>query len=174
MKRHGLALLLSLPWLAAAADADDRYEARVVRVHDGDTLWVQPLDGGRWRKLRVDGIDAPEICQSGGEAARDVLSHRVLQQVVQVQVHRRDDYGRAVVTLSHGDENLATWLVGQGHAWAYRWRPSEGPYAPLEAQARQRRLGLFSELQPEVPRDFRRRHGPCEQPGVAARARQAE
>ena len=44
------------------------YEARVTRVFDGDTLWVQPLDGGRYRKLRLDGLDAPEICQSGGGA----------------------------------------------------------------------------------------------------------
>lgn len=42
------------------------YEARVTRVSDGDTIWVQPLSGGRYRKLRLDGLDAPEICQLGG------------------------------------------------------------------------------------------------------------
>lgn len=168
MRGGGLVwLLMWLPLLVHASD--EPYEARVVRVHDGDTLWVQPLGGGRWRKLRVDGIDAPEICQSGGEASRDALSRRVIQQVIRVQVHRHDDYGRAVVTLTHEGEDLAAWLVAQGHAWAYHWRHSEGPYALLQTKAHENGLGLFSEAQPEVPRDFRRRHGPCERPAAKPR-----
>ena len=35
----------------------------VTHVSDGDTVWVQPLQGGEAYKVRLLGIDAPEICQ---------------------------------------------------------------------------------------------------------------
>lgn len=140
------------------------YEARVTRVSDGDTLWVQPLPEGRYRKLRLDGLDAPEICQSGGEAARDALAAQVLRQVVTVYERSQDDYGRALVRLQVAGGDVGAGLVQQGHAWSYRWRHSDGPYAEEEAQARAQKKGLFAEADPELPRDFRRRHGPCPLP----------
>jgi endonuclease YncB( thermonuclease family) len=140
------------------------YEARVTRVFDGDTLWVQPLAGGKYRKLRLDGLDAPEICQTGGTASRDALAARVLRQVVTVSERSRDDYGRALVRLRHAGEDVGAFMVLKGHAWSYRWRHSEGPFAKEEAQARAERKGLFAEDAVELPRDFRRRHGPCPLP----------
>ncbi|HAX18677.1 MAG TPA: nuclease [Hydrogenophaga sp.] len=140
------------------------YEARVTRVFDGDTLWVKPLEGGRYRKLRLDSLDAPEICQTGGRAARDALSARVLQRVVTVNERHRDHYGRALVHLTHQGEDVGAWLVVRGHAWAYRWRYGEGVYAGEERQARAQKKGLFADRDAEVPRDFRRRHGPCPLP----------
>ena len=140
------------------------YEARVTRVFDGDTLWVQPLEGGRYRKLRLDGLDAPEICQAGGLASRDALAARVLQQVVTVHERSRDDYGRALVRLTHAGEDVGAALVQAGHAWSYGWRRSPGPFAAQEALARSARQGVFAAPAPESPRDFRRRHGPCPLP----------
>ena len=140
------------------------YEARVTRVFDGDTLWVQPLSGGRYRKLRLDGLDAPEICQTGGTASRDALAARVLEQVVTVNERSHDDYGRALVHLTHAGDDVGALLVLQGHAWSYRWRRSQGPYAQQEQQARALNKGLFGDAAAELPRDFRKRHGPCPLP----------
>ena len=144
--------------------ADASYQARVTRVSDGDTLWVKPLTGGKYRKLRIDGIDAPEICQDGGLASKEALAARLLEKVVVVRERRRDDYGRPLVKLQLGDEDVAGWLVSEGHAWSYHWRHSNGPYAEQEERARERRKGLFAQDRPEVPRDFRRRNGPCPWP----------
>lgn len=143
---------------------DEVYSARVSRVFDGDTLWVKPLQGGRYRKLRLDGIDAPEICQRGGEASRDVLARRVLNQVVEVRVRSQDDYGRGIARIEHEGDDVAAWLVGNGHAWSYRWRRGLGPFSAEEAAAKERGRGLFAEAAPELPRDFRKRHGPCPMP----------
>lgn len=153
-----------LAWPVFAVDEATAYAARVTRVFDGDTVWVKPLQGGRYRKLRIDGIDAPEICQSGGVASREALARRVLNQVVEVSVHRHDDYGRGLARLAHQGDDIAAWMVTQGQAWSYRWRRSLGPFADQEAAARARRQGLFREASPELPRDFRRRHGPCQLP----------
>jgi micrococcal nuclease len=140
------------------------YAARVTRVFDGDTLWIKPLQGGRYRKLRLDGIDAPEICQSGGTASRDALAARVLNQVVEVSVRQHDDYGRGIAHLRHQGDDIAAWMVSHGQAWSYRWRRSLGPFKDEEAQARRARKGLFAEAAAELPREFRQRHGPCPLP----------
>jgi len=140
------------------------YEARVTRVFDGDTLWVQPLDGGRYRKLRLDGLDAPEICQQGGLASRRALEQASLHRPVQVRVRRRDDIDREIARVLIDGRDLGAQLVGEGQAWSYRWRRSTGPYAAEEAQARLARRGLFVDARAEPPRDFRRRNGPCATP----------
>lgn len=159
------AVLASPPqaW-AYEAPGERVYEARVTRVFDGDTVWVKPLQGGRYRKLRLAGLDAPEICQAGGTASRDALAGRILERRVTVRELRRDDFGRALVRLSIGGDDVGAWLVHSGHAWSYRWRRDDGPFADEEAQARLLRRGLFAAQQPENPRDFRRRHGPCSVP----------
>ena len=143
---------------------NEAYEARVTKVSDGDTLWVKPLEGGRYRKLRLDGIDAPESCQAGGAAAREALARRVLDRTVVVRERRRDDYGRALVRLSIDGEDVGGWMVREGWAWSYHWRHSDGPFAAEEADARRARKGIFSDAVVEEPRDFRRRHGPCPMP----------
>ncbi len=160
----GLALAACGACAQAAQARDEIYSARVTRVFDGDTVWVKPLAGGRYRKLRLEGIDAPEICQSGGEASRDALARRLLNQVVEVRVRAQDDYGRGVARLHHQGDDVAAWMVLAGQAWSYRWRRSLGPFAEEEALARERRLGVFKDAAAELPRDFRRRHGPCPMP----------
>lgn len=144
--------------------ADQAYAARVTRVFDGDTVWVKPQAGGPYRKLRLDAIDAPEICQRGGEAARDRLAARVLRQVVWVREGAADTYGRGLAVLQHQGDDINGWLVESGMAWAYEWRVGEGPYAPAQARAQKARRGVFAQADAETPRDFRRRHGPCPSP----------
>ncbi|WP_296504794.1 thermonuclease family protein [Rhodoferax sp.] len=137
------------------------FAGKVSYVTDGDTLWVQPDAGGAPRKLRLDGIDAPEICQSGGEASRAMLAQRALHQHVEVTVRRRDVYGRGLARIRLAGNDLGAQMVSAGQAWSYRWRRDLGPYAAEEAVARQFRRGLFAVSQPELPRDFRKRHGSC-------------
>lgn len=139
----------------------NRWSGTVSHVSDGDTLWVSPAGNGAPRKIRVDGIDAPEMCQAHGQAARDALARHVLGKTVQVATRRRDDYGRALAKLSLQGDDVGEWMVAQGHAWSHRYRRDSGPYAAQEAQARSGRRGLFGDGQAERPRDFRKRHGPC-------------
>jgi micrococcal nuclease len=147
------------------------YAARVVRVFDGDTVWVQPDGGGRWRKLRLDAVDAPEICQAAGLASRDALSAQLLDRAVTVRQRAVDAYGRGVARIDRGDSDMNAWLVRSGWAWASRWR-GRGAYVAQEKQARANARGLWAAAEaPEDPRDFRRRHGPCEQPARAASVR---
>lgn len=137
------------------------FSGEVSYVADGDTLWVQPDSGGAPRKLRIDGIDAPEICQTGGEASRSLLKQRALHRQVEVKIRRNDSYGRALAQVWLAGNDVGSEMVLAGQAWSYRWRRDRGPYAAQEAQARRSRRGLFATDQPELPRDFRQRHGSC-------------
>jgi micrococcal nuclease len=148
-------------WTSLARAESVSYRAKVSYVFDGDTLWVRPSDGGRTRKLRIEGIDAPEICQTGGVAARNALRQRLSGQVVTVSEHSHDTYGRPLVSVTQGSEDVAGWMVAQGWAWSYRWRGDPGPYSRQERQARTRQRGIFASPDAEEPRVFRRRHGPC-------------
>lgn len=144
--------------------ATESYTAKVTRVSDGDTLWVQPSLGGAPRKLRLHGVDAPEICQNGGVAAREALRALVDRRTLTVRVKFQDDYGRGLAQIEVDGQDVAAAMVLTGQAWSYRWRRSPGPYARQEAQARQAKAGLFAASAPELPADFRRRNGSCYAP----------
>jgi micrococcal nuclease len=133
----------------------------VTRVVDGDTVWVQISTTRQPLKVRIQGIDAPEICQPGGVQARDALRRRVLGQSVTVASPAHDDYGRTVGTLRLQGEDLGRWMVAQGHAWVYSYRHKKTPYADELTQAQFYRRGVFANLTAEEPRAFRQRQGSC-------------
>ena len=152
-----LGLLLCLSFSATAAT----YTARVIAIADGDTLTV--LDASNTQhKIRLAGIDAPEKRQAWGERARQFLGERVHQRLVQIEVGKKDRYGREVgkVMLDGEDINLA--LVRSGLAWHYRAYEREQPpderasYAEAERWARSQRQGLWRDAHPVAPWDFRK------------------
>lgn len=133
----------------------------VTHVSDGDTLWVRAAKAPEPVKIRIEGVDAPEICQAGGEASRRALEALVMNQVVVVQGRRRDSYGRLLARLNvHGDD-VGSKLVAQGQAWSYNFKRNGGPYAAQEAHAKAARRGLFADRLAQEPRLFRRQHGSC-------------
>ena len=133
----------------------------VTRVVDGDTVWVAVAGGGKPIKVRIEGIDAPEICQPGGASSQDALRRRLLGSQVSLSLHFQDDYGRMLATIHQQGEDVGRWMVSSGHAWSYRYRGRARLYAEEEARARAARRGLFGQSDPEDPRSFRKRHGSC-------------
>ena len=122
---------------------------------------VRPAAGGPPVKVRISGVDAPEICQAGGRASRQALSARLLGRRLVVQPQGKDDYGRVVAALSLEGTDIGSWMVGRGHAWSYRHGHDGGPYAAQQALAQAGSRGLFADPAATEPRDFRRRHGSC-------------
>lgn len=164
------------------------WSGTVTHVTDGDTLWVRPASGGKPVRIRIDGVDAPEICQPYGIAARKALAARLVNQAVTVQSTRRDNFGRLLAHVSTHSSvlkgvnarpgananangiakrnfkaagDVGEWLVREGHAWSYRYRRDSGPYAKQQAAAQAGRKGLFSSSRPQKPREFRKQHGEC-------------
>jgi endonuclease YncB( thermonuclease family) len=112
-------------------------------------------------RIRIDGIDAPEICQAGGRAARSALASRVARRTVTLDIRRHDDYGRAIASVQIDGEDTAGWMVDQGHAWSYHYGREGGAYLRQQRQAQAARQGLFADPQAMPPSLFRKRHGSC-------------
>lgn len=156
-------------FLAAQAQTATRpglgqvWTAQVTHVIDGDSLWVRTEEGAKRRKLRLYGIDAPEICQAHGPEARVAMEKLTRNQRVRVSVRAYDRYGRAIVSARRlsDDLDIASAMVSKGWAWNTAYRGRKGLYWSEEAKARKAGKGIFTQLGPESPTEFRRRHGPC-------------
>lgn len=107
------------------------YRATILRVVDGDTLWVRvDLEPGRWvkQKLRLRDVDCPEIATPAGRAAKRFTEARVTQaRGVTICTTKPDKYDRylADVFLNLADEVgaesaeeifLNNELLAAGHA----------------------------------------------------------
>ncbi|HEY1231296.1 MAG TPA: thermonuclease family protein [Ramlibacter sp.] len=158
--------LLALPWLIAMLAlplpaAARTYRALVTSVVDGDTLWVRRAPGDAGIEIRIQGIDAPEICQRWGLQSRDALRKLLHGRRVRVDERAHDAYGRVLARLSVDGRDVGGWLVTNGLAWSPGFQHRPGVYAELQAQARDAQRGLWSQPRPLEPRAFRRQHGPC-------------
>jgi endonuclease YncB( thermonuclease family) len=99
---------------------------RVASVHDGDTL---TLSGS---KVRIWGIDAPELKQKCGGSACGVVARDALQELVKGRVvtcvqKDRDRYQRVVSSCQVSGADLGEQMVRSGNALDYR-RYSLGRY----------------------------------------------
>jgi endonuclease YncB( thermonuclease family) len=129
-------------------------------VHDGDTITLQTDTGAK--KIRLSGIDAPEIRQPFGPESRDSLSVDVLNQQVTVDTNKTDKYGRSVgKVLLHG-EDVNLKQVRRGLAWLYTSYIKELSaedrelYKAAEKAANDEHLGLWQDQQPVTPWMYRK------------------
>jgi micrococcal nuclease len=141
--------------LAASVLCAESFTGRVVGVHDGDTLTV--LVDERHVKVRLQGIDAPELAQSFGQQSRQALSALVFGQTVVVEVVDLDRYHRTVAHVSVLGRDVGAVLVRAGLAWWYqRYAPDDDALRHGEADARAQHRGLWRDAAPMAPWDWRR------------------
>ena len=128
----------------------------VVSVHDGDTLTLRCADGLRL-KLRLYGIDAPELRQPFGQESRDALERLVGGREVTADVVGHDRYRRSIAVIRCGDTCANEAQVALGLSWWYaRYARKDGRLKVLEAEARRARAGLWSEDSAVAPWEWRR------------------
>lgn len=147
-------LLLQLFVLPTFAHAMS-FTGKLVKVSDGDT--IQVMHEGKAEKVRLAGIDCPESKQPFGQAAKRFVLDIAAQKTVTVLVETTDRYGRTVgkVILPDG-RNLNKELVRAGYAWWYRKYSSDSTLGELEEEARTAHIGLWVDLAPVPPWDWRR------------------
>ena len=146
---------------ASKNKSQNSWAGSVTHVTDGDTLWIKPNGASDALKVRIDGIDAPEICQTYGVVAKQALQMRLAQQRVHVKVRSRDGFGRLLAQVKFQSEDVGQWMVASGHAWAHSFRSYKVTYGAQQKAAQQARRGLFAQSMAEHPRNFRKRHGSC-------------
>jgi micrococcal nuclease len=147
-----LACLFSLYLPAACVAGESRISGLVIKVSDGDTLTIL-AEGNRQVRVRLDGIDCPELHQAYGTKARQFTSAMTYRKTVSVFSNARDKYGRTLGTVFVNGINLNEELVKLGLAWAYIHFSTR--FLPLEREARAKRIGLWADKNPIPPWEFR-------------------
>lgn len=71
----------------------------VSAVHDGDTFTIKTATSQQ--KVRLAGIDAPELDQPFGVESRGYLRKVVLHKLVSIETVKNDKYGRVIGKLTH-------------------------------------------------------------------------
>lgn len=139
---------------------------RVVRVSDGDTVTV--MAGGRAEKVRLIGIDAPEMAQRPwGKKAKQHLEDIIAGSSWRVSVERdvveRDKYGRLLGYIRTSEGRLINeMMVREGYAVLFTFPPNVkyvDLFTAAQREARENKLGIWGRngLRQE-PAEYRRQH----------------
>src|SRR5262249_32187019 len=150
---RSLAVALAALLAMAAAAAAEPFTATVVRVVDGDTIYVDL--GGHTEKVRYIGMDTPEThhpargAEPGGREATAVNRRLVESKTVQLEldVRQRDRYGRLLAYVYVGETMVNAELVRLGYAQGMTVPPnvkSASLFLALQREAREAGRGLWA------------------------------
>jgi endonuclease YncB( thermonuclease family) len=142
--------------------------AEVIKVYDGDTITVR--QNGQKVKVRLCGIDAPELRQAMGRESRDKLRSLLpTNQRVTLYITDTDRYGRKVAEVFVSDRtpqqpdqerNLNDEMVRTGLAYYYAQYADGCPngriFAQAEESAREKRLGVWGSPNAIKPWEYRK------------------
>lgn len=130
------------------------------RIADGDSLELQG------ERLRLKGIDAPELGQNCGKPegtydcgrrAREALTRLAAKPDLSCEGWERDRYGRLLVRCTAGGREVNAAMVEDGWAVAY------GDYEREEGIARSNKRGIWAGTFDE-PQDWRRQQSARQEP----------
>lgn len=123
----------------------------VTSVHDGDSFRA-----GK-QAFRLWGIDAPELDQRWGTAAREAL-RELLTGAGEVTVERYGtSWKRIVVRVESRGKDVSLELLKMGLAWYLpEFAPKRNDYRKAEQEAREARRGLWSDENPVSPAEWRK------------------
>lgn len=127
---------------------------KVTRVSDGDTVIL--IDSkGKKKKIRLDGIDAPEIGQEYGDESKVFVEKLVLNKKVKVKVIGIDKYDRVLGIVYSNDLNVNEELLANGLAWQYHYNENR-KYTQLVQSAKAKRLNIWSKRDAQDPYNWRK------------------
>ncbi|MGD9563423.1 MAG: thermonuclease family protein [Pyrinomonadaceae bacterium] len=149
--------------LAAPSFGQDltAFTGRVTAVSEGDVIVVADA-AGKQHKVRLAAIDAPEMGQEYGAAAKNFLIGLVLNQPVTVVGRRRDDDGRLVAQVFLLGRDVSYSMLWAGLAWhdkdagVDQTKDDRKQYAKGEKFARDIKNNIWSQSKPVPPWDFRK------------------
>jgi micrococcal nuclease len=144
----------------------------VIKVSDGDTIHVKTPEQTKL-KVRLYGVDAPETPkinqrtrrvnkpgQPYGEESWKALEAKIMGKQVRLEIIDIDRYKRMVGMIWIDDRNINLEMIREGYAEAYveyLKEPYRSQFMRAEMEARSAKKGIWSLLDYERPKDFRKR-----------------
>lgn len=158
MLSHFLVRLVLLFLLGIGVTYGETLRGVVINVVDGDTIILleKTLEGKRTHRVQLEGIDAPEQGQDGGEEAREYLEKLIWGETVTIEYNQDDQYGRILGRVLCGALRVNEEMVKEGWAWRYKFS-TDRKLASYEKEARSAGKGLWAEPNPVSPWEWRDR-----------------
>ncbi|ABS44423.1 thermonuclease family protein [Campylobacter jejuni subsp. doylei 269.97] len=145
----------------AQKNLEKELTGKVSKVIGGDTIELlakisktNPYNHIAKLKIRLYGIDAPELKQAYGKEAKEYLSALVLKQEVGLIIENKDKYDRIVGTLFLKGQDINKEMVKNGYAHAYESFSKK--YLAEQADAKMFKLGLWQDERVMSPSEFRK------------------
>lgn len=156
-----LIIFFSLVMLGCYAKNDAKSQSevsgKVIKIVDGDTYDIL-LDNLTTKRIRMEGIDAPERGMPFYKVSKDYLGSLCFGQVVRIEQTSTDRYGRTIAkTFSANGSELGLLMVEAGYAWHFKKYSSDIQLANAEIEAQTKRLGLWVDENPIAPWEFRKK-----------------
>ena len=153
-----------LPQSLKEQNLEKELTGKVSKVIDGDTIELlaktskeNPYNHIAKLKIRLYGIDAPELKQAYGKEVKEYLSALVLKQEVSLIIENKDKYERIVGTIFLKGQDINKEMVKNGYAHAYESFSKK--YLAEQADAKMFKLGLWQDERVMSPSEFRRKNG---------------
>ena len=129
------------------------FPAKVIKISDGDTIMI--LQDKQQIKVRLFGIDAPELKQPYGKKSKQFLANLIAGEVVEVEENGKDRYKRTLGIIHFKGQDINAQMVLNGYAWAYV--KYSRIYVDQEKPAREKKRGLWQSSNPTPPWKWRKR-----------------
>ena len=150
MVRYSVFLFFAILAIASPLFA---LSGKVVSIHDGDTITV--LQNKQQIKVRLFGIDAPELKQPYGKKSKQFLANLIAGKVVEVEPKGKDRYKRTLGIFHFKGQDINAQMALSGYAWAYV--KYSRIYVNQEKLARENKRGLWQSSNPTPPWEWRKR-----------------
>lgn len=129
-------------------------EAVVIKVYDGDSITLSHQNNQH--KVRLRGIDAPELKQTYGQKSKELLKSKILNKKVQFKVFNKDRYNREIAEIWLEGQNIGFFMVENGAAWQYTQYSTDKRLSDVQSKAKKNRIGLWQNKNPVPPWEWRK------------------
>ncbi len=126
---------------------------KIIKIYDGDTITALTSQKEKI-KIRLYGIDAPELKQPFGKASKRHLIDLISNKSLNINEKGKDKYGRTLAVLYNGDQDINAQMVIDGYAWAYDKFSKD--YVTFQQNAQLLKKGLWIDKDVVRPSDFRK------------------
>lgn len=126
-----------------------RDDQRVVEVVDGDTFQLKSGE-----RVRLMGVDVPEIDRCGGPEAKEKLTELILNKTVKLEEAVKENYGRTMALVYENGELINKIMMDKG--WGrpdYRKNSQRDVLTAAYHEAVSNKAGLWSRcVDPQAPK----------------------
>ncbi|GLT31532.1 hypothetical protein SLA2020_062630 [Shorea laevis] len=106
-------------------------------------------------RLRLMGIDAPEMSMPYGDEAKEELVNLVQGKCLRVLVYGEDKYGRTIGDVYCNGIFVQEAMLKKGFAWHHKVYDKRPEFAAWEKEAQAKQVGLWASPNPEKPWEWK-------------------